>query len=175
MPHPLERLIREIPDFPKPGVQFKDITPLLADSAGLALAVELMANPFRKSHIDLVVGAESRGFIFGTAIAQSLNAGFVPVRKPGKLPHEKRARTYALEYGNDTLEMHADALMGGRGDNRVLMVDDLLATGGTMKACCDLVRDLGGQIIAISVLIELTFLNGRDRVKPYEVAAVLRY
>lgn len=171
-PHPLERLIREIPDFPKPGVVFKDITPLLADAAGLALAVELMANPFRKSHIDLVVGAESRGFIFGTAIAQSLNAGFVPVRKPGKLPHEKKARTYALEYGNDTLEMHSDAL---RGEHRILMVDDLLATGGTMKACCDLVHDLGGQIIAISVLIELAFLNGRQHVKPYDVAAVLRY
>jgi adenine phosphoribosyltransferase len=175
MPHRLEPLIREIPDFPKPGIVFKDITPLLADAAGLALAVELMANPFRKSHIDLVVGAESRGFIFGTAIAQSLNAGFVPVRKPGKLPHEKRTQTYALEYGNDALEMHADAFRGGRGEHRVLMVDDLLATGGTMKACCDLVSDLGGQIVGISVLIELAFLNGRHRVAPYEVASVLRY
>lgn len=172
MPHRLEPLIREVPDFPKPGIVFKDITPLLADAAGLALAVELMANPFRKSHIDLVVGAESRGFIFGTAIAQSLNAGFVPVRKPGKLPHHKKARTYELEYGNDTLEMHADAL---RGEHRVLMVDDLLATGGTMKACCDLVEDLGGQIVSISVLIELCFLNGRQRVAPHEVSAVLRY
>ena len=172
MPHRLEPLIREIPDFPKPGILFRDITPLLADAAGLALAVELMANPFRKSHVDLVVGAESRGFIFGTAIAQSLNAGFVPVRKPGKLPHQKKARTYALEYGSDTLEMHADAL---RGEHRVLMVDDLLATGGTMKACCDLVSDLGGQIIGISVLIELAALNGRERVAPFEVASVLRY
>jgi adenine phosphoribosyltransferase len=168
----LARLIREIPDFPRPGIIFKDITPLLADAAGLALAVELMANPFRKSRVDLVVGAESRGFIFGTAIAQSLNAGFVPVRKPGKLPHERMAKTYALEYGKDTLEMHADAL---HGDHRVLMVDDLLATGGTMKACCDLVSDLGGQIIGISVLIELTALNGRERVAPHEVAAVLKY
>lgn len=172
MPHRLEPLIREIPDFPKPGILFRDITPLLADSAGLALAVELMANPFRKSHIDLVVGAESRGFIFGTAIAQSINAGFVPVRKPGKLPHSKMTRTYALEYGNDSLEMHADAL---HGDHRVLMVDDLLATGGTMKACCDLVSDLGGQIVGISVLIELTKLDGRKRVEPYDVASVLRY
>jgi len=170
--HQLERLIREIPDFPKPGIVFKDITPLLADAAGLALAVELMANPFRKSRVDLVVGAESRGFIFGTALAQSLNAGFVPVRKHGKLPHTRMARTYALEYGNDTLEMHADAL---HGDHRVLMVDDLLATGGTMKACCDLVSDLGGQIIGISVLIELTFLSGRQRLAPYEVSAVLKY
>jgi len=168
----LESLIREIPDFPKPGIVFKDITPLLADAAGLALAVELMANPFRKSRVDIVVGAESRGFIFGTAIAQSLNAGFVPVRKPGKLPHETRARTYALEYGKDTLEMHSDAL---RDHHRVLMVDDLLATGGTMKACCDLVAELGGQIIGISVLIELTFLNGRSRVAPHDVSAVLKY
>jgi adenine phosphoribosyltransferase len=172
MPQRLERLIREIPDFPKPGIVFKDITPLLADAAGLALAVELMANPFRKSHIDLVVGAESRGFIFGTAIAQSLNAGFIPVRKPGKLPHRKTAKTYQLEYGKDTLEMHADAL---HGDHRVLMVDDLLATGGTMKACCDLVQELGGNIVGISVLIELAFLNGRSRVKPHEVASVLKY
>lgn len=172
MPNRLEPLIREIPNFPKPGIVFRDITPLLADAAGLALAVELMANPYRKSHVDLVVGAESRGFIFGTAIAQSLNAGFVPVRKPGKLPHSKMSKTYALEYGNDSLEMHADAL---HGDHRVLMVDDLLATGGTMKACCDLVRDLGGQIVGISVLIELTTLDGRKRVAPYDVASVLRY
>src|SRR5436190_3954162 len=118
----LESLIREIPDFTKPGILFKDITPLLADAAGLSLAVELMANPFRKSRVDLVVGAESRGFIFGIAVAQALNAGFVPVRKPGKLPHHKRAKTYELEYGFDTLEMHADAL---HGEHRVLMVDDL--------------------------------------------------
>jgi len=168
----LESLIREIPDFPKPGILFKDITPLLADAAGLSLAVELMANPFRKSRIDLVVGAESRGFIFGIAVAQALNAGFVPVRKPGKLPHQRMSKTYALEYGEDTLEMHADALCG---DHRVLMVDDLLATGGTMKACCDLVSDLGGQIVGVSVLIELAFLNGRDRVAPHRLEAVLRY
>lgn len=168
----LEPLIREIPDFPKPGVMFKDITPLLADPAGLALAVELMANPFRKSEVDLVVGAESRGFIFGTAIAQSLSCGFVPVRKPGKLPAERRTKTYDLEYGNDTLEIHSDALAPA---HRVLMVDDLLATGGTMRACCDLVNDLGAEIVGISVLIELGFLNGRGRLAPYEVSAVLRY
>lgn len=172
MLHRLEPLIREIPDFPKPGILFKDITPLLADAAGLALAVELMANPFRKMHIDLVVGAESRGFIFGIAVAQALNAGFVPVRKPGKLPSQKSAKTYALEYGEDTLEMHSDALSD---DHRVLMVDDLLATGGTMKACCDLVEDLGGRIAGISVLIELAFLNGRQRLAPHDVSAVLRY
>src|SRR4030095_9516219 len=149
-----------------------DITPLLADSAGLALAVELMANPFRRSHIDLVVGAESRGFIFGTAIAQSLNAGFIPVRQPGKLPSLRSSKTYQLEYGEDALEMHSDAIAG---HHRVLMVDDLLATGGTMKACCDLVQDLGGSIVGISVLIELAFLNGRLRVKPFDVQSVLRY
>ncbi len=172
MPDRLEKLIRDVPDFPRPGIVFKDITPLLADSAGLALAVELMANPYRRSHIDLVVGAESRGFIFGTAVAQSLNAGFIPVRKPGKLPSQRQARTYQLEYGEDTLEMHADAL---NGNHRVLMVDDLLATGGTMKACCDLVQDLGGQIVGISVLIELAFLNGRKAVAPHQVQSVLRY
>ncbi len=172
MPQRLEPLIREIPDFPKPGVMFKDITPLLADAAGLALAVEFMANPFRKADIDLVIGAESRGFIFGTAIAQSLCCGFVPVRKPGKLPAERRSMTYDLEYGTDTLEIHADAIGP---EHRVLIVDDLLATGGTMQACCDLVHDLGAEIAGISVLIELTFLNGRQRVKPYEVTAVLTY
>lgn len=168
----LRRLIRDVPDFPKPGIVFKDITPLLADPAGLALAVELMANPFRKRSIDLVVGAESRGFIFGTAIAQSLSCGFVPVRKPGKLPAERRSKTYELEYGTDTLEIHADALEHAQ---HVLMVDDLLATGGTMRACCDLVTDLGSKILGISVLIELSFLSGRERVAPYEVTAVLDY
>lgn len=172
MPQRLEALIREIPDFPKPGVLFKDITPLLADPAGLALAVEMMANPFRKSSVDLVVGAESRGFIFGTAIAQALSCGFIPVRKPGKLPAERHAKTYELEYGTDTLEIHADALGPS---HRVLMVDDLLATGGTMRACCDLVGDLGAEIIGISVLIELEFLSGRGRLAPHDVTAVLRY
>jgi adenine phosphoribosyltransferase len=168
----LEKLIRDVPDFPKPGIMFKDITPLLADPAGLALAVELMANPFRGRRVDLVVGAESRGFIFGTAMAQALSCGFVPVRKPGKLPAERRTRTYELEYGTDTLEIHADSL--GPGHN-VLMVDDLLATGGTMKACCELVADLGADIMGVSVLIELEFLAGRQRVEPHAVYSVLRY
>ena len=172
MPTRLHPLIREIPDFPKPGVLFKDITPLLADPAGLALAVEFMANPFRKSDIDIVVGAESRGFIFGTAIAQALSCGFVPVRKPGKLPSKTHRVTYVLEYGSDTLEMHADALLR---EHRVLMVDDLLATGGTMKACCDLVKQSGATIVGISVLIELTFLRGREQLAPFDVAAVLKY
>jgi len=172
MPERLARLIRDIPDFPKPGIVFKDITPLLADPAGLALAVELMANPFRKSKVDLVVGAESRGFIFGTALAQALSCGFIPVRKPGKLPSQRSSISYALEYGTDALEMHADAV---NGEHRVLMVDDLLATGGTMKACCNLVEGHGATIIGITVLIELAFLKGRDKLKPHDVHSVLKY
>jgi adenine phosphoribosyltransferase len=168
----LERLIRNIPDFPKPGILFRDITPLLADPSGLALAVELLANPFRGKNIDLVVGAESRGFIFGTAVACCLSAGFVVVRKPGKLPHRKVAMTYDLEYGKDTLEMHADAIVRGQ---RVLVVDDLLATGGTMKACIDLVRQLGGEVCGAAVLIELADLHGRDKLGGTNVHSVLRF
>ena len=168
----LHRLIRDIPDFPKPGILFRDITPLLANPSGLALAVELLANPFRGKNIDLVVGAESRGFIFGTAVACCLSAGFVIVRKPGKLPSRRIAMTYDLEYGKDTLEMHADAIVRGQ---RVLIVDDLLATGGTMKACCDLVTQLGGEIAGIAVLIELAGLNGRRKLDPLTVHSVLQY
>jgi adenine phosphoribosyltransferase len=167
----LKSLIRGIPDFPKPGILFRDITPLLADPSGLALSVELLANPFRGKNIDLVVGAESRGFIFGTAVACCLSAGFVLVRKPGKLPHKRIAMSYDLEYGTDTLEMHADAIIKGQ---RVLIVDDLLATGGTMKACCDLVEKLGGTIAGIAVLIELAGLKGRHKL-PYDVHSVLNY
>jgi adenine phosphoribosyltransferase len=169
----LEALIRDVPDFPKPGIMFKDLTPLLADSAGLALAVELMANPFRGKGIEMVVGAESRGFIFGIAIAQALSAGFVPVRKPGKLPWKVHGVSYALEYGTDRLEIHADALRGG---HRVLMVDDLLATGGTMRACCELVQLCGASIAGITVLMELTALRGRDLLGKFgQVHAVLKY
>ena len=169
----LTTLIRDIPDFPKPGIAFKDITPLLRDPAGLAMAVEQMANPFRGKGIKLVCGAESRGFIFGTAVAQSLSAGFVPIRKPKKLPHRTHAITYDLEYGNDTLEIHRDAVNPGQ---KVLMVDDLLATGGTMKACCDLIDHMGGDIVGVTVLIELAFLNARPKLKPYDhIHAVIRY
>src|SRR4051812_17023816 len=168
----LQGLIRDIPDFPKPGILFRDITPMLADPPALALSVELMANPFRGKNIDLVVGAESRGFIFGTAVACCLSAGFVLVRKPGKLPHTKVSMSYDLEYGKDTLEMHADAIVRGQ---RVLVVDDLLATGGTMKACVDLVRQLGGEVAGLAVLIELAGLRGRDRMKPVDVHSVVRY
>ena len=168
----LQTLIRDVPDFPKKGIIFKDITPLLRDPAGLALTVEMMANPFRGQNIEVVVGAESRGFIFGTAVAQALSCGFVPVRKPGKLPAEKVSLTYDLEYGQDTLEIHRDAIHKGQ---RCLMVDDLLATGGTMGACCQLVEGLGGNILGISFLIELTFLKGRQRFSRYNVHSVLKY
>src|SRR3954464_12635248 len=163
---PLKKLIRDIPDFPKPGIVFRDITPLLASASGLALSIELLANPFRGMGIDLVVGAESRGFIFGTAVACCLSAGFVLVRKPGKLPHKRVSKTYDLEYGKDTLEMHADAIVKGQ---RVLIVDDVLATGGTMKACCELVDGLGGEIAGIAVLTELVGLSGRSKVAPLQV------
>src|SRR5579862_3921073 len=165
----LKSLIRDIPDFPKKGILFRDITPLLADPSGLALSVELMANPFRGKNIDLVVGAESRGFIFGTAVACCLSAGFALVRKPGKLPFSKVSMKYDLEYGSDTLEMHSDAIVKGQ---RVLIVDDVLATGGTMKACCDLVRQLEGNIVGVVVLTELIGLKGREKVAPLPVHSV---
>jgi adenine phosphoribosyltransferase len=168
----LRRLVRDIPDFPKPGILFRDITPLLADPSGLALAVELLANPYRGKGIDLVVGAESRGFIFGTAVACCLSAGFIIVRKPGKLPHTRISKSYDLEYGKDTLEMHSDSIVKGQ---RVLIVDDLLATGGTMKACCELVEHLGGSIAGIAVLIELAGLGGRQKIGNLDVHSVIKY
>ncbi len=169
----LKALIRDIPDWPKPGIVFKDITPLLKDPAGLAMAVEQMVNPFRGKGIELVAGAESRGFIFGTAIAQALSAGFIPIRKPAKLPAKTRSIEYELEYGTDRLEIHADAIDRGQ---RVLMVDDLLATGGTMKACCDLLSQCGADLVGITVLIELTFLPGREKLRQYgDIHAVMRF
>ncbi len=168
----LRTLIRAVPDFPKPGVLFRDITPLLADPSGLAMAVELMAQPFRGKHIDLVVGAESRGFIFGTAVAKVLSVGFVPVRKPGKLPCQTWRHEYELEYGRDALEMHRDAIQPGQ---KVLIVDDLLATGGTLAACCALVRKTGAEIEAVAVLIELLSLGGRARLGDCPVFSVIAY
>ena len=167
----LDHLIRNIPDWPKPGVVFKDITPLLGDPAGLTLAVEYLARPFRDQRIELVTGAESRGFIFGTVVAASLSAGFVPIRKPGKLPAATRSEEYELEYGIDRLEIHEDAVQPGQ---RVLMVDDLLATGGTMAACCRLVESLGGVIVGVAVLIELEFLGGRRQLAQYPVHSILK-
>jgi adenine phosphoribosyltransferase len=170
----LKALIKDVENFPKPGIVFKDFTPLLADPSGLALAVELMANPFRGKQIELVIGAESRGFIFGTAIAQSLSAGFIPIRKPGKLPRQITGVDYALEYGSDRLEMHADAVRKGQ---RVLIVDDLMATGGTMIAACQLATQLGADIVGCAVLIELEFLNGRAKLAPFNTSlhSVIRY
>ncbi|HZR80584.1 MAG TPA: adenine phosphoribosyltransferase [Candidatus Binatia bacterium] len=167
----LRALIREIPDFPKPGILFRDITPLLADGAGLKEAVRRLADPFR-GRTDVVLGIESRGFILGAPVAVELGVGFAIVRKPGKLPAATVTASYELEYGTDSLEIHADAV--GRG-HRVLIVDDLLATGGTARAAVDLVSRLGGEVVACSFLIELAALGGRARLAPVEAHAVLRY
>jgi len=168
----LRELIRDVPDFPKPGIVFKDITPLLASPAGLSLAVEYLTQPFRHVQVDLVAGAESRGFIFGTAVARNLSAGFVPIRKPGRLPADTHAEEYTLEYGSETVEVHRDAIREG---DRVLMVDDVLATGGTMAACCRLVERLGGEIVGVAVLIELAFLSGRGKLGGYPIHSILTY
>ena len=168
----LKNIIRTIPDFPKPGINFFDITTLLADAEGFALACQAMADPYRDQNIDLVVGAESRGFIFGAAVARELNVGFIPVRKPGKLPAQTIAEEYELEYGTDKLEIHADAIQNGQ---RILMVDDLLATGGTMQAACRMVEQLGGNIVGITFLIELTFLPGRAKLNDYPLHCLIAY
>jgi len=168
----LKSTIRDIPDFPQPGVMFRDITPLLGSPRSLALSIELMANPFRGRMVDLVVGAESRGFIFGTAVAQAISSGFQIVRKPGKLPFGKVSTTYQLEYGSGTLEMHIDAVAPGQ---RIVICDDVLATGGTMRACIDLVRQLGGVIVGVAVLIEIEGLKGRDKLSDVDVHSVLKY
>ena len=168
----LKNAIRDIPDFPQPKIMFRDITPLLASPRALALAIELMSNPYRGRMVDQVIGAESRGFIFGTAMACAISAGFGIIRKPGKLPFNKLATTYDLEYGSGTLEIHADAIKPGE---RIVIVDDVLATGGTMKACCELVQQLGGQIVGVAVLIELEALGGRAKLGDVEVHSVLKY
>jgi adenine phosphoribosyltransferase len=153
-------LIRDIPDFPKPGVVFKDITPLLADADGYAAMVDALAAPWRGVALDAVLGIEARGFILGAALARALGTGFVPVRKPGKLPARTHAQAYALEYGSDTLEMHVDAVAPGA---RVLLVDDVLASGGTLQAALALARRQGASIVGAAVLIEITALQGRAR------------
>ncbi len=173
MPDALRRLILDVPDFPESGVAYKDFMPLLGDPSALALAVELMANPYRGMGVQYVVGAESRGFIFGTAIAQALSAGFVPIRKPGKLAREVHSQSYDLEYGSDTVEIQTDAF---KPDARVLLVDDLLATGGTLDACGKLVARCGASLIGITVLIELDYLKGRDKLAALaDIHAVLHY
>jgi adenine phosphoribosyltransferase len=163
--------IRDIPDFPKPGILFKDITTLLKDPGAFEAAVQQLAAPYREREIDLVVGVESRGFIFGAAVALELDVGFIPVRKPGKLPAETVAASYELEYGTDSVEMHRDAISPGQ---KVLLVDDLLATGGTMEATCRLVEELEGEVAGIAFLIELTFLDGRKKLGNREVFSVLK-
>lgn len=154
-------LIRDVPDWPEPGVVFKDITPLLADPKGLAWAVDRLYEPFVGKGIELVAGIESRGFIFALGVARALGAGFIPVRKPGKLPRATVRREYDLEYGRDAVEMHSDAVAEGQ---RVLVVDDVLATGGTMAATCELFAQTGGDVVGAAVLIELSFLDGAQRV-----------
>ncbi|MHB0915841.1 MAG: adenine phosphoribosyltransferase [Thermoleophilia bacterium] len=164
--------IRDIPDFPKEGIIFKDITPLLQDPESLRLAVDLMAEFAVSKKVDVVVGAESRGFILGATLAYTLGAGFVPARKPGKLPHDTIAAEYDLEYGTDSLEVHNDAITPG---TRVLVHDDLLATGGTARAKCDLIEKLGGEIVGVTFIIELDFLHGRDKLKEYDVLSLVNY
>jgi len=168
----LKKQIRHVPDFPKPGILFYDVTTLLKSPAGFRQAVDAMSAPHMDAGVQVVVGIESRGFIFGAAVADRLKAGFVPVRKPGKLPSTTKRATYSLEYGTDSLEIHTDAVQPGQ---RVLIVDDLLATGGTAAATVGLVRGLGADIVGVQFLIELLGLDGRSKLKGEKVSAVLAY
>lgn len=168
----LERFIRSVPDFPKQGIMFRDITTLLKDPRAFAQAVEALTGQYQQQNISKVVCVESRGFILGAALALRLNAGFVPIRKRGKLPAETIRQEYALEYGTDVIEMHRDAVAPG---DRILIHDDLLATGGTMAAACKLVETLGGTIVGLSFLIELTFLNGRSSLGQYDICSLIEY
>lgn len=168
----LKSKIRHVPDFPKKGILFYDITTLLRDREGFRTAIDAMASPFSDKKIDMVVGIESRGFILGAAVADRLNAGFIPVRKPGKLPSTKVCETYDLEYGTDSLELHDDAI---EPKQRVLIVDDLLATGGTVMGTIELVRRLGGEIAGLSFMVELTALNGRAKLGEYKINTLLTY
>ena len=164
--------IRHIPDFPKPGILFYDITTLLRDPAGLKMTIDMLSTPYEDEDIDVVVGIESRGFILGAAVAERIGAGFIPVRKPGKLPARSIKQTYDLEYGKDALEIHADAVEKGQ---RVLIVDDVLATGGTAAATAELVTKLGGELHGLAFLIELLALNGKSRLTGQAVYSVLQY
>lgn len=168
----IEKAIRNVPDFPKPGIQFKDITPLLADARLFAGTIDLLTDGFKPGSVDAVVGIDARGFIFAAAAAIKLDAGFVPVRKIGKLPFQTIQQDYALEYGSATVAMHIDALKSGA---RVLLIDDLLATGGTAAAATSLVEKLGGEILEVSFLIELGFLNGREKLKQYPIRSLVNY
>ena len=168
----LKQLIREVPDFPKEGINFYDITTLLKDADGLKQTIDALAGEYKGEQIDTVIGVESRGFIFAAPLAYHLGAGFVPVRKPKKLPAEKVSVSYDLEYGQDTLEVHKDAIGEG---HRVLIVDDLLATGGTARATIDLVEGLGGKIVGLLFLVELNFLGGRQKFDGYDVRSLISY
>ena len=172
MPEKLKRLIRDVPDFPKKGILFKDITTLLADGPGFAHAIDLLATRYQGKGIDRVVAVESRGFILGAPLAYRLGAGFVPVRKKGKLPHRTIEESYALEYGTDTLQMHEDGLIHG---HRVLVVDDLLATGGTVGAVAKLCRKLGAEIVEAAFLIELNVLRGREKLVGTPIFSLIQY
>lgn len=167
-----KQYIRDIPDWPKPGVIFKDITPLLKDHAVFSASIDALADHYRSANIDLVVSVEARGFIFGGALANTLGAGFVPARKPGKLPWMKIKVEYSLEYGTDAIEMHQDAIVKGQ---RVLVFDDVLATGGTVAATIQLVNALGGVVVGSAFLMDLTFLHGANRLKGYEVFSLIQY
>jgi adenine phosphoribosyltransferase len=171
-PSDLRSLIRDIPDFPTPGIAFKDITPLMADADALAAGVRMLADYARPLRVDCVVAAEARGFLLGPALALELEAGFVLARKPGKLPYDTVSAEYLLEYGSSQLELHSDAVASGK---RVLVHDDLLATGGTAAALCDLVEQLGGEVVGCGFLIELAYLDGRERLAPRDVHALLTY
>jgi adenine phosphoribosyltransferase len=168
----LKSKIRHVPDFPKAGILFYDITTLLQDKAGFQMAIDSLSLPYKDQGIDIVVGIESRGFIFGAAVADRIGAGFTPARKPGKLPSKTLRESYSLEYGTNALELHDDAVSQGQ---RVLIVDDLLATGGTARATADLVKRLGGQVHALAFLIELVELNGRSRLAGENIHTVLQY
>jgi adenine phosphoribosyltransferase len=170
--HRLEAKIRDIPDFPKPGIIFRDITPLVADPRALQLSVYQLLQPFLGETINAVAGMEARGFIFGSLVAWELGVGFIPLRKPGKLPYDVQSASYDLEYGSAALEMHTDAVNAG---DRILLIDDLIATGGTAQASCQLVEDLGGEIAGCSFVIELDALKGRDKLSKYRVHSLLHY
>ncbi len=168
----LSQFIRDIPDFPKEGIIFKDITPLLQNGKAFATAIQLLADAYKSQQIDTVVAVESRGFIFGAAVALQLQCGFVPVRKKGKLPYQTDSVTYDLEYGTDTLEIHKDAIRAG---SKVLIVDDLLATGGTVKATAELIQKQGGKIAGAAFLIELAFLKGREKLADIPIVRLIEY
>lgn len=168
----LKEFIRDIPDYPVEGILFRDITPLLGNSAALSASIDALAEPYHGMGIDYIAAVEARGFIFGSAVAKALNAGFIPMRKPGKLPHKAESLSYDLEYGSNTIEVHVDAIAKG---SKILMVDDLLATGGTMDAACKLIERLGGKIAGLTFLIELTGLKGSKLLTNYPIHSVLSY